>query len=114
LNLAGYNQVEISSNPVTALEMIKEKKYHLILTDIIMPEMDGIELLKVVKAYEPLAQVIITTGFSTIDKTISCLELGANDYILKPFKSNDNVLEVIEQSVKKLERWKEAVKGIIK
>jgi YesN/AraC family two-component response regulator len=79
-----------------------------------MPEMDGIELLKVVKAYEPLAQVIITTGFSTIDKTISCLELGANDYILKPFKSNDNVLEVIEQSVKKLERWKEAVKGIIK
>lgn len=112
--LAGYEKVETCSNPVKAVEMLKEKKYHIVLTDIVMPEMDGIELLKEVRRYDPLAQVIMMTGFSTIDKMLACLEYGANDYILKPFRSNDYVLEVVEYSVKKLERWKEAIKGIVK
>ncbi|MBA1334461.1 MAG: hypothetical protein HPY66_2310 [Firmicutes bacterium] len=114
LVLAGYEKVETYSNPVKAVEIFKEKKYHIVLTDIVMPEMDGIELLKEVRGYDPLTQVIMMTGFSTIEKTLTCLEYGANDYILKPFKSNDYVLEIVEYSVKKLDRWKEAIKGIVK
>ena len=112
--LAGYDKVDTFSNPVEAIEVFKEKKYHIVLTDIVMPEMDGIDVLKKVREYDPLTQVIIMTGYSTIEKTLACLECGANDYILKPFKSNDYIVEMIDDSIKKLERWREAIKGIIK
>jgi CheY-like chemotaxis protein/HPt (histidine-containing phosphotransfer) domain-containing protein len=111
--LAGYKQVETYTEPAKALEMFKKRKYHIILADIIMPEIDGIEVLKKVKEYDPLTQIIIMTGYSTMDRTFTCLELGANDYILKPFKSIDYVLETVDYSIKKLERWREAIKGII-
>ncbi|NSW89559.1 MAG: response regulator [Firmicutes bacterium] len=114
LVLAGYKKVETYSSPIKAMEIFKEKKYHIVLADIVMPEMDGIEFLKEVRGYDPMTQVIMMSGFSTIDKILSCLEYGANDCILKPFKNDNCVLEVVEYSVKKLDRWKEAIKGVVK
>ncbi|ALS22395.1 hypothetical protein JCM16163A_45280 [Paenibacillus sp. YK5] len=111
--MAGYNQVEIYTEPAIALEMFKKRKYHIVLADIMLPGIDGIEFLKNIREYDPLAQVIIITGHSTLDRILTCLELGANDYILKPFKSEDYVWEVIDYSIKKLERWREAIKGLI-
>ncbi|WP_051330993.1 response regulator [Aneurinibacillus terranovensis] len=110
---AGYTQIETYIDPATALEMFKKRKYHIVLADINMQEIDGIEFLNKVKDYDPMTQVIIMTGCSTMDRILTCLELGANDYILKPFKSYDYVLEVVDDSIKKLERWREAIKGMI-
>lgn len=111
--LAGYNQVETYADPANALKMFKKKKYHIVLADIMMPEIDGMEFLRKIREYDPLTQVIIMTAHSTLDRILTCLELGANDYILKPFKSNDYVLEVMDYSIKKLERWREAIKETI-
>ncbi|KIL40228.1 hypothetical protein SD70_14760 [Gordoniibacillus kamchatkensis] len=113
LELAGLNRIDIFTDPVQAIAMFRNKKYHILLTDMDMPEMDGIDVLKKVKQYDPMTQVIMTTEKSTIDKTLACLELGANDYVLKPFKSVEYILEVVEYSIKKLERWKEAIKGTV-
>jgi two-component system chemotaxis sensor kinase CheA len=113
LALAGYHQVETYSELANALEMFQKKKYHIVLADITMPELDGTEFLKKIREYDPLTQVIIMTSHSTMDTILTCLELGANDYIVKPFKSDDYVLEVVDYSIKKLERWREAIKGTI-
>ncbi|KMT22003.1 response regulator [Clostridium cylindrosporum] len=113
LTLEGYS-VDISSNPLEAIEKVKNNKYHIVLTDIVMPEMDGIELLREVKTYDSLTQVIMMTGYSTMDKTLQSLEYGANDYILKPFKSIEFVMDIIDYSIQKLERWRESIKGMIK
>lgn len=113
LELAGLNRIDTFTDPVQAIAMFRNKKYHILLTDMDMPEMDGIEVLRKVKQFDPMTQVIMMTGNSTIDRTLTCLELGANDYVLKPFKSDENILEVIEYSMKKLERWKEAIKGTV-
>jgi CheY-like chemotaxis protein len=104
LRMEGYEVYSTTSAP-EALEMIKQQKYHIVLSDIMMPKMDGIEFLKQVKRYDALTQVIMMTGHSTMDKTMQCLEAGANDYILKPFKSLAQLLDIIKLSEEKLKRW---------
>ncbi len=113
LVLEGY-RVETTEDSQEALERIKNDKFHIVLTDIVMPKMDGIELLREIKSYDALAQVIMMTGYSTMDKTIKSLESGANDYILKPFKSVEYVISIINLSIDKLERWRESIRGIVK
>ncbi|MCR4434457.1 MAG: response regulator [Clostridiales bacterium] len=113
LKMEGY-AVDTAQSAAEAFEKVKKDKYHIVLTDIVMPEMDGIDLLREIKAYDALTQVIMMTGYSTMDKTLSSLELGANDYILKPFKSVEHVIQVVEYSVQKLERWRESIVQIVK
>ena len=113
LELEGYTIDTAQSTP-EALEKVKNDKYHVVLTEIVMPEMDGIELLREIKLYDALTQVIMMTGHSTMERTLNSLELGANDYILKPFPSVEQVSTVIDYSVQKLERWREAIIQIVK
>ncbi|MBP2628934.1 MAG: response regulator [Firmicutes bacterium] len=104
LRMEGY-EVYSTTSPIIALEMIKKQKYHIILSDILMPKMNGIEFLVQVKKYDALTQVIMMTGHSTMNYTMQCLEAGANDYVLKPFKNLSQVLELIKISEEKLKRW---------
>lgn len=96
-----------------ALEKIQNKKYHIVVIDIVMPNIDGIELLIAIKQYDPMTQVIMMTESSTMDRILKSLEYGANDYMLKPFKSEDYFLATISHSVQKLERWRDAFIQIV-
>ena len=113
LELEGYT-IDTAQSAPEALEKVKNDKYHVVLTEIVMPEMDGIELLREIKLYDALTQVIMMTEHSTMERTLNSLELGANDYILKPFPSVEQVSTVIDYSVQKLERWREAIIQIVK
>ncbi len=97
----------VFSNPKNALEYIEKDKVHIALLDIQMPEMNGIDMLREIKMIDPLVQVIIMTAYSSLNRILMAFELGANDYIIKPFKSLDFVGEIVEHTVKKIERWKE-------
>ena len=97
-----------------AFEKIENNKYHIILIDIEMPEMDGVELLSEIKKYDPMTQIIMMTEHSTMDKILSSLEYGANDYIYKPLENTEFVMNVIDYSVQKLNRWREAIIQIVK
>ena len=97
----------VFSNPKKALEYIEKDKVHIALLDIQMPEMNGIDMLREIKVLDPLVQVIIMTAYSSLNRILMAFELGANDYIIKPFKSLDYVGEIVEHTVKKIERWKE-------
>jgi len=92
--------VDIYVNPIDAIENIKSKNYDLVLTDIMMPQIDGIELLKQVKAYNNSIKVIMMTAYSTLDKTLEAEKLGASDYITKPFISlrdvENKILDTLE------------------
>lgn len=105
--------VDTSLVAADALEKIKNKKYHIVVIDIVMPNMGGIELLMAIKQYDPMTQVIMMTESSTMDRILKSLEYGANDYMLKPFKSEDYFLATINHSVQKLERWRDAFIQIV-
>ncbi len=80
-----HYKVHTYQNPKTALQAFKEQPCDLIITDMKMPEMTGIELLNAVKSINSDIPVIIITGYSSVDNAIQALRLGAADFIKKPY-----------------------------
>ena len=91
LDRKGLVDIDTSTNPNQAIELIRQGSYDLLLTDIMMPEKDGVEVLQEVKKYKPSLKVIMMTAYSTIDRILECEKLGATDYITKPFISLKDV-----------------------
>ncbi len=79
----GY-QVDCAENGKEALEKCQKDEFHIVVTDLNMPVMDGMELLKKIKSRWPYIEVIVITGFATIESAIEAMKLGAHDFILKP------------------------------
>jgi DNA-binding NtrC family response regulator len=80
----GY-EVKVSQSGVEALKMLEEESFDLVLTDLKMPDIDGIEVLKKIKEKWPQTEVIIITGYQTVDTAVKSIKLGAFDYVEKPF-----------------------------
>ncbi|QTA82329.1 Two component system response regulator, sigma factor 54 interaction domain-containing [Desulfonema limicola] len=93
----GYNTLKASSAK-DALEILKKNSICLIISDQVMPEMDGIELLNVVKKLYEDIPFIILTGHGSIDKAVVSMKKGADDYITKPYDSNE-LLAVIRRAI---------------
>jgi len=81
----GY-QVEGVSEAAIALQRVKEFKPHLVISDIRMPDISGLELLKQIKAWDQEVNVVLITAHATIESAVSAIRDGAADYLLKPFK----------------------------
>ena len=95
LQRVGYTVHEAASGE-EALEMMKKDDYDVVLTDIRMPGLTGVELLKRIKEVAPDAIVILMTGYASLGTAVESLRLGAHDYLIKPSSSQD-----IRQSVAK-------------
>jgi DNA-binding NtrC family response regulator len=87
LTRSGKLEIDCFLNPKEALTHIKSGKYDLVLTDIMMPQMNGMDVLKIIKNESPETKVIMMTAYSTIDKTIEANQVGAEEYVTKPFVS---------------------------
>lgn len=73
-----------SGSAVEALEQVKQKAFDVVVLDLQMPEMDGLEALKLLKEQKPEIQVILLTGHATVEKGIEAMKLGAMDLLEKP------------------------------
>jgi len=98
----GY-EVAVAEDGLNALEMIQADPPDVVLLDIWLPGMDGIEVLKSVKMYQPEVEVLIMSGHGTIDTAVQATKLGAYDFIEKPFS-----LDKVTQSVGNVFRQKKA------
>lgn len=85
LATSGY-QVDIADNGETGLSKVKSKHYGVVLSDVQMPKIDGIELLKQIKGYDSTLPVVMITGFPSVDTAIQAMKEGASDFITKPFQ----------------------------
>ncbi|HHL32871.1 MAG TPA: sigma-54-dependent Fis family transcriptional regulator [Desulfobulbaceae bacterium] len=86
--------VDAVTNGKEALKKIKVGRYHLVISDIRMPELGGMELLANLTKTAVLPDVIMMTAFGSVDDAITCLKNGAADYILKPFDMDDLIIRV--------------------
>jgi len=82
-------QVDDAENGTDALAMIKKNAYHLVISDIRMPGLDGINLMEQIKRLSPATDVILMTAYGSVTDAVTCLKNGAADYILKPFDMDD-------------------------
>jgi len=93
----GYSAVPCSSSG-EAMDVLKDKKVDVVLTDIVMPEISGIELLEKMRNLYPETPVILMTGYADTDKAIEAIKKGAFDFITKPYKA-DYLVHSIERAV---------------
>ena len=94
----GYNVAGEAENGVKAVEKYNETKPDLVLMDITMPEMDGIQALKQIKAADPSATVIMCSAMGQQAMVIESIQAGAKDFIVKPFHA-DRVIEAVKKVV---------------
>ncbi len=105
LKKEGYDVVA-AENGEHALKAIHAEIYDLVITDVKMPKVDGIEVLRTVKEISPETVVIVITAFATTDTAVQAMKLGAYDYITKPFKV-DEIKLIIQKALEKRHLRKE-------
>lgn len=101
LVLDGYS-VDTVEQGKEALGLIQTHSYDFVFTDLKMPEMDGLEVTKSVKHLRPDIDVVIITGFATVETAVECMKFGAMDYVQKPF-TEDELLEFVKKLLIKRE-----------
>lgn len=99
--------VETAKDPFTALDVIENQEIDLVITDIRMPKMDGIEMIRQVREKKPEITVIFTTGYANLNSAKDALRQGATDYILKPFELKE-IRYAVNRAVEKIRKDNEA------
>jgi two-component system, NtrC family, response regulator AtoC len=87
----GY-EVRATPSGEAALELLRREDFDLVLTDKLLPKMDGIELVRQIKAGHPEVAVVVMTAHATVESAVEALRLGAVDFLLKPFDLTEAVL----------------------
>ncbi len=91
---------EGAENGRIGLDMVKQGHFDVVLLDVKMPEMDGIEALREIKHAKPLVEVVLLTGHASVDSGIEGMKLGAFDYLMKPMEF-DELLDKLSDAFEK-------------
>ena len=102
--IEGYSnhQVITTNNPLEAAELLGQEHFDLVLTDLKMPGMDGMELLELAKKHDEDALILMITAFGSLESAEEAMAKGAFDYISKPFRK-EQILLAIDKAM----RWRE-------
>lgn len=87
---AGY-AIDTVESGREALGLVQKNKYDFVFTDLKMPEMDGLDVVKGVKHFSPDSDVVVITGYATIESAVNAMKYGAMDYVQKPFTEDELV-----------------------
>ncbi|MFN3951460.1 MAG: response regulator transcription factor [Thermaurantimonas sp.] len=93
LEKEGYT-VKIANDGESALSMIENEKFDVIISDIMMPYISGFELLKILKDKGSDAPVLMLTSLNTENAVVKAFDLGADDYVTKPFSPNELIIRI--------------------
>lgn len=94
----GFEVIGQAANGLQAVEMYKAEKPDVVTMDITMPDMDGIEAVKNIKAFDPSAKIIMCSAMGQQSMVMDAIRAGAKDFIVKPFQ-HDRVLEAIKKVI---------------
>ena len=97
LGKEGYH-VETQPNGRMAMDRLQESSFDLLITDLKMPGMSGMEVLQAVKVLQPEMPVILITGFAAVDNAVEVMKCGAADYLAKPF-TNEEILAKVRKAL---------------
>jgi DNA-binding NtrC family response regulator len=108
LSKKGY-EVFTAISGAEALEKLRTQNIHVVILDVKMPGMDGIETLKAIKRKFPMVEVIMLTGHGTVESAVEGLKSGATDYLTKPTDVNDLIAKA-EEAFEKRQRIEEKIR----
>ncbi|TDI48061.1 MAG: diguanylate cyclase [Acidobacteria bacterium] len=103
----GY-AVTTAASGEAALEIFKDSPFPIVMTDVFMQEMSGVELLHEIKQLEPNTQVVIMTSNASLESATAALRSGAYDYVMKPFEDLEAISAVIDRAAEKVEQIRQS------
>ncbi len=101
--------VQTSLDGADAIEKIKQTNFDVVILDVAMPNMDGVETLRRIKGIKPLTEVIMLTGQGTVETAVEGMQLGAMDYVMKPCSTPD-LLEKIQKGYERKTEHEERIR----
>ena len=101
-------EVKSVSNPLEAYQMVEDEHFQIVVSDIEMPEMNGLDLLRKIKNHNGMTAVIIMTSYTTVNNIINAFRYGAADLIFKPFDPQE-VVAAADAAAVKLDRVHELI-----
>jgi DNA-binding NtrC family response regulator len=113
INYLDDYEVDFAYDAESALKKVSSGKFKIVLTDIVMPGLDGVELLRGIKNINPGIQVIMMTGQTTLMRASESMQDGALKYLLKPFDDISEVDKAINEAITKLKDWKDAFRKTV-
>ncbi len=108
LALRDYD-VTTSFSGKEAVKKLSQFNYDVVILDVLMPDMDGVDTLKSIKALKPLTEVIMLTGNATVETAIEGMKLGAYDYLMKPCK-DDQLFKKIDNASSRKTKHEERIR----
>lgn len=112
LRLEGIENIETAENYNDAMGYIISNQPQIVITDINLPDGDGLTILKETKNVSPLTQVIMITGKSDNEKVLVALESGAADFLRKPMDMGE-LKEIVNLSIDRVKRWTQLYENIL-
>src|SRR3990172_4122543 len=88
LTMNDYSVTSVADGQ-SAIEEVKKEKFNIVITDLMMPKMTGIDVIKNLKAIDPDLQCIVITGYATVSTAVDAMKAGAYDYLMKPFNGSE-------------------------
>ncbi len=114
LRRAGF-ACETFSDSRAALERLrKDPPVHILLTDVVMPGMDGLEMIRILREEGAFTQVVVMTAYSSVDRILEAYRLGASDFLPKPFENLEQVVSVVRAAEARYQRWRAALTRTLK
>lgn len=98
-------EVDTAADGLDALDKLAANPYRVMVSDIMMPRMDGIGLLRRMRSEYPMTRSIMTTGYVTLENAVACLKFGAETCIFKPFSDLSELDQAVEAAFAYHERW---------
>ncbi|MBD3402659.1 response regulator [candidate division GN15 bacterium] len=92
--------ITVAESGEKALELLRDKPVDLVLTDIKMPEMDGLQLAAELKESHPDLPIVVMTGYPSVDSAVTALRTRVEDYVIKPFNINQ-LYKLVEATVRR-------------
>lgn len=110
--------VDVADSGAAALEKVRARSFDVVVLDMVMPVMDGMETLKKLREENPELQVILLTGHATVEKGVKAIQMGAADFLEKPADIDRLMEKIRDAKVKKTllveKRWRDRIGDILK
>ncbi|MCD4829081.1 MAG: response regulator [Candidatus Cloacimonetes bacterium] len=104
--------VETAANGVEALEIMRKRRFQVVISDIMMPKMDGIDLLRQVRSNYPMTHVVMITGYVTMENILSCMRHGADTCVFKPIEDITELETAVSQASAMIDNWRSKLKQL--
>lgn len=101
------HDVLLASNGKEALSVLEENRVDIVISDIMMPKMDGVELLEKIQYDYPMIKTIMITGYVTLENALACMRRRAQTIVFKPFEDLIELEEAVQEAISSLRRWQD-------